>query len=276
MDGINYSQTNLGVYTYANTQARPRFWRRQFADAPTRAQVRFDVIFGLILPVLCFVFDPIVFRGNSNLLGYDGMYQRVRLFAYSASALEIATLACWLFVVRKYPAWSRPVGGVMAAGALFSFALGVLILPLSVIGLLFVGIGALGFIPFVTALVYLRNARRALRLNRTGTPVSGGATAAFVFGLAFALGMPAVAQRGATRIVRNASAEAVAGDRLSPRRRSVVRALTFLSGETFDDLVEDYRSESNAERRSLLSEAYWEVTGKDIKEYHPGHGPFDD
>jgi hypothetical protein len=121
LDGINYSQTNIGVYTYGGTcgdgNARPRFWRRQFADAPTRAQFRFDVMFGLVLPAFCFVFDPIVFRGATEILGRDGIYQRVRLFAYSASALEMATLACWLFVVRRYPAWSRPAGGVMAAGA---------------------------------------------------------------------------------------------------------------------------------------------------------------
>lgn len=279
MDSINYSQTNLGVYTYGlthvNTSVRPRFWRRQFGDAPTRAQLRFDVIFGLALPVLCFVFDPIVFRGDFNPLGQEGIYQRVRLFAYTASALEMTTLACWLFVVRKYPAWSRPAGGVLAAGAFFSFALGVAIAPFSVIGLLFVGIGALGFIPFVTALVYLRNACRALRLNRTGTPVRGGALAAFAFGLAFALGVPAVVQRGTTRIIRNASAEVVAGGRLSPRRRGVVRALTSLSGASFRDLVEQYHSETDRERKSLLAEAYWEVTGEDINDFY-SRRTFDD
>lgn len=265
MDSINYSQTNIGVYTYGNTSTRPRFWRRQFGDTPTQAQVRFDVIFGLVLPVLCFVFDPLVFRSSGGeIFGRDGIYQSVRLFAYSASALEMATLACWLFVIRRHPVWSRPAGGVMAAGALFAFALGLAILPFSVIGLLFAGVGGLGFIPFVTALVYLRNARRALRLNRACAPVRGGATAAFAFGLAFALAAPAVAQRGAKLIVRRASGEVYAGGVLSPGRRGVVRALTFLTGETFDGLVKDYDLESDADSKSRLAEAYWEVTGRDI------------
>lgn len=271
MQTINYSQTNIGVYTYGHTngnlQPRQRFWRRQFADAPTRAQVRFDVIFGLVLPVLCFVFDPIIFLGRISLHGHEGIYHRLRLFAYSASALEMLTLACWLFVIREYPVWSRPAGGVLAAGALFSFVLGLAILPFSVVGMLFVGVGALGFIPFVTALVYLRNARRALRLNRTGEPVRGGASAAFAFGLAFALGMPAAAQRGATRIVRNASAEVVAGGELSPQRMRVVRVLTFLSGETFDYLIREHGEEPDAERRQRLEEAYWEVTGEEMDAY---------
>jgi hypothetical protein len=265
VDSIKYSATNLGVYTYGNAHARPRFWRRQFDDSTTRAQLRFDVIFGLVLPVLCFVFDPVVFRGG--IVGGDGLYHRVRLFAYAASALEIATLACWLFLVRGFPAWSRPAGGVLAAGALFSFALGLAILPLSLIGLVFAGVGALGFIPFITAVVYLRNARRALRLNRTSIPVRGGAAVSFAFGLAFALGMPAVSQRGATRVVRRASEEVLAGGELSPQRQRVVRALTFLSGETFEDLVYQYSWESDAERRFRLEEAYWEVTGEEIGDF---------
>ncbi|HVF44768.1 MAG TPA: hypothetical protein VM936_17220 [Pyrinomonadaceae bacterium] len=281
MESINYSQTNMGVYTYVNACGnvpRPRFWRGQFGDAPTRAQVRFDVIFGLVLPVLCFAFDPIVFRGDTELVGGDGVYRQVRLFAYTASAIEMATLACWLFVIRRHPAWSRPAGGVMAAGALFSFALGVAILPFSVLGMLFVGVGALGFIPFVTALVYLRNARRALRLNRAGSPVRGGASAAFAFGLAFALGTPAAAQRGATLIIRGASAEVLAGGRLSPQRRRVVRALALLSGETFYDLVEEHGWQPDAERRFRLAEAYRQVTGGDITDYRyeHRHSPFDD
>jgi hypothetical protein len=281
LDSINYSQTNLGVYTYGgtcgNTQPRPRFWRRQFGDAPTRAQFRFDVIFGLVLPVLCFVFDPVVFRGGGGFaVGGDGIYREARLFAYTASALEMATLACWLFLVRRYPAWSRPTGGVMAAGAFFSFALGLAILPFSIVGLLFVGVGALGFIPFVTALVYLRNARRALRLNRAGAPVRGGALAAFVFGLAFALGMPAVAQRGARLILRSASAEVVAGGELSTPRRRVVRALTFLSGERFYYLVKEHGQESDSERRRRLAEAYREVTGEEIDDFYSRQHRFDD
>jgi hypothetical protein len=260
VDKVYFHPTNLGVYTHG----RPRFWKRQFDDTPTRKQFHFDVAFGLIIPILCFVFDPVVFRG-SDLVG-DGIYQRFRFIAYAASAIEMATLACWLFLVRQSPAWSRPAGGVLAAGAFFSFALGLAILPFSVVGLLFLGLGALGFVPFVTAVVYLRNARRALRLNRTGAPVRGGATASFVFGLALALGMPAVAQRLAARVISSASAEALAGGELSPRRRLVVRALVRVSGESLDDIVKQYSWEPDDARRTSLATAYWEVTGEYIDE----------
>ena len=274
MDKVYFHPTNLGVYThgdtyvntYSNTQGRPRFWRRQFDDTPTRKQFGFDVAFGLVIPVLCFAFDPVVFRGG--VINYEGLYQSFRLFAYTASALEIATLACWLFLVRDFPAWSRPAGGVLAAGAFFSFALGIAILPLSIIGFLFAGLGALGFIPFVTAIVYMRNARRALRLNRTGAHVRGGAAASFAFGLALALGMPAVAQHLSKRAIASASAEALAGGELSPGRRRVVRALVRVSGEGLDDIVKQYSLESDEARRDSLATAYWEVTGEDIDEVY--------
>jgi hypothetical protein len=242
VDKVYFHPTNLGVYTYgdtySNAQPRPRFCRRQFDDNPTRGQFRFDIAFGLVVPVLCFAFDPIVFHGGA--FTDEGVYHRFRLFAYAASAIEMATLACWLFLVRQFPTWSRPAGGVLAAGAFFSFAVGVAILPLSIIGLVFAGIGALGFIPFVTAIVYLRNARRALRLNRANAPVRGGAAAAFAFGLALALGAPAVSQRVATRVVNSARADALAGRELSPTRRLLVRAITLVSCDTFDETVECY------------------------------------
>ena len=263
MDNIYFQPTNLGVYNYG----RPRFRRRQFGDVPTRAQLNFDVAFGLVIPVLCFVFDPVVFRGN--ILGDGGAFQSFRLFAYAASVIEITTLACWLIVVRRFPAWSRPAGGVLAAGAFFSFALGVMILPLSIIGLLFVGIGALGFIPFVTAIVYLRNARRALRLNRTTGPVRGGALVSFAFGLFIALGLPAATQRGAKRAVRSAGAEILAGGELSPRRLRVARALTRVTGETFEYMAEEYSRQTDAERRARLAKAYAELKGEDIDNSRP-------
>jgi hypothetical protein len=258
VERIYLQPTNLGVYTYA----KPRFWRRQFDDATTRAQLRFDIAFGLVIPVLCFVFDPVVFRGW--LIG-EGIYARFQFFAYAASAVELTTLACWLFVVRKFPAWSRPAGGVMLAGTLFSFTLGVAILPFSLFGLMFVGLGALGFIPFVTAFVYLRNGLRALRLNRSAAPVRGAAYASFVFGAVVALGIPAAAQVGVERVVETASAEVIAGGEVSPAHARALRAISRFSRSSFDEIVWEYNRESDPTRKAHLAKSYAELTGRDIE-----------
>jgi hypothetical protein len=258
VDGVYFQPTNLDVYTYR----RPGFWRRQFDDATTKTQFRFDIAFGLVVPVLCFVFDPGVFHGW--LIG-EGIYGRFQFFVYASSAVEIVTLACWLFAVRRFPAWSRPAGGVMLAGALFSFMLGVAMLPLSLLGLVLFGLGALGFIPFLTAVVYLRNGVRALRLNRATAPVRGGAAAAFAFGLVVALGVPAAAQVGARRAVRSTFARVAEGEELSPRRACALRVLALVSGASFDDVARRYGRETDPARRERLAEAYAELTGGDIE-----------
>jgi hypothetical protein len=258
VDRVYFQPTNLDVYTYR----RQGFWRRQFDDATTPAQLQFDIAFGLVLPALCFLFDPVVFHGWLSRSG--GMYERFRLIAYGASAIEMTTLACWLVVVRRFPVWSRPAGGVMLAGALFSAAVGLSILPFSLLGLLFAGVGALGFIPFATAVVYLRNGRRALRLNRATRPVPGASLVSFAFGVALALGVPAAARVAVEREVESAFAEALTGGRLSPMKARALRALTLAAGPCLDGVANEYWSETDYARKAQLAKVYREVTGHEI------------
>ena len=42
------------------------FWRRQFQDRITGGQRKFDWFFGVIMPSICFFFDPIVFTTTMN------------------------------------------------------------------------------------------------------------------------------------------------------------------------------------------------------------------
>ena len=174
--------------------ARPRrtqgFWRRQFDDAPTPTQRRFDVLFGVVMPVLCFVFDPIVFK--SEIAGDGGLFQQYQFYAYTISALEMVALCTLLFAAGR--ARSRPaaLAGMLLAGAAFSLAVGMAILPFSVVGILFFFVGLLGFVPFLTAFVYLRNGWRAAgAAGLGGVGVPARAALALACGFVFALGAPA-------------------------------------------------------------------------------------
>jgi hypothetical protein len=168
-------------------QPRP-FWRRQFAEGVTPAQRRFDVIFGFVMPALCFFFDPIVFRDGFG--GELGLLSPWKFYAYTISALEMVALAAWLLRARGRGRPPAALGGVLLAGGLFSLAVGVLILPFSLIGLLFFLVGALGFTPLFTAVVYLRNGWRAAAPGRSGDDMSWRDAAAFVSGIVLALGVP--------------------------------------------------------------------------------------
>jgi hypothetical protein len=171
-------------------QLRP-FWRRQFSESVTPAQKHFDITFGFVMPVLCFVFDPFVFH---EWLSYEpGLLGRWQFYAYTISALEMVALAAWLF---KAGGGGRPpaaLGGMLLAGGVFSLVVGLVMLPFSLLGLIFF-VGVFGFTPFFTAVVYLRNGWRAANPGRSGDGLRAGAAAAFAFGFVLALGAPALAR----------------------------------------------------------------------------------
>lgn len=179
----------LGVDALAAPPARG-FWRSQFAEGATRAQRRFDIAFGIILPVLCFVFDPIVFRGW--FMGGGGVYGHFRSYAYTVGALEMVALAAWLLRAGGAGRPQAALGGVLFAGGIFSLAVGVLIMPLSLLGLIFFLAGVFGFTPFPTAVVYLRNGWRAAALGRPHDDMTWREAAEFALGFVFALGAPAL------------------------------------------------------------------------------------
>ncbi|HEX8118660.1 MAG TPA: hypothetical protein VF521_15400 [Pyrinomonadaceae bacterium] len=254
----------LGDARYA--QPRPRraggFWRRQFGDAPTRAQVKFDVLFGLVLPALCLYFDPLVFK--SWFESHGGVFGRFQLYAYTISALEMLALCAWLFAPRRVGARGALLAGVLFAGAGFAFVVGVFILPFSAIGVIFI-VGAFGFVPFPTGIVYLRNAWRAL--ERAGAGPTGRGVAALACGFIFALGVPAVAPVSLRLEVAAALSDVRAGRELSPARLRVLRRAAAVSGSAaYDEIVWEYSGERDPARRARLAKAYAEITaGGDIE-----------
>lgn len=232
------------------------FWQRQFDDAPTRAQRRFDVTFGIVMPILCLYFDPIVFSSKY----VDALYPNVQFYAYTISALEIVALCAWLCGAGRAGCGPALLAGVLLAGAGFSFVIGMVILPYSLHGLILL-LGALGFVPFLTALVYLRNSWRA-----AGTGLRGLAVFAFAFGFCFALLLPAVVHVSVTDEVAAALRDVSRGRELSPARLKVLRAAAAGSGSVvYDELVWAYYEERDPTRRARLARAYAEITvGGDI------------
>lgn len=153
---------------------RPGFWKRQFTGEPTYWQNFFDAIFGIVMPLICLVLDPVVFRGSDRVLAH------YRELAYTFIGGEIAVLTVWLALRERLGSGALFVAGPLLAGGLFALALHAWMLPMTLLGLVF-GIGILGFTPFLTAVTFLRNGVRAVatcryRLNwgsRTGILLAG-------------------------------------------------------------------------------------------------------
>jgi hypothetical protein len=149
---------NLNILDPA--QPKAGFWRRQFGEEVTRGQRRFDWAFGFFLPLICFYFDPVVFRSDAGLgTPLLGNYQ---IAAYFAGFVTTMTLVAWLLWRDRLGSASLFPASVLSIGAVISLLIGGAIFPYSVIGAIFL-IGFLGFTPLFTALIYARNAVRAFR-----------------------------------------------------------------------------------------------------------------
>lgn len=137
------------------------FWKRQFQQGPTAKQTIFDWAFGVLLPVACIFFDPIVFEGNGDraLLG------TYKPFAYLFTFASMMGLMAWLLWSDRLKGVSAAVAGLLFAGGTVALVLGMILFPFSAIGLI-VLIGALGFTPLFTAYVFFRNAVRSARVGR--------------------------------------------------------------------------------------------------------------
>jgi hypothetical protein len=141
--------------------SEPRFWKRQFERKVTRKQNVFDWLFGVILPVFCVMADPIIF--DSWLRNEEALFWMFKPFAYLLSFVSIMAMMAWLIWGDKLKGICAAISGLFFAGGLVSLGVGIVISPLSLIGILFLGIGLFGFIPLIAAFVYLRNATRAFR-----------------------------------------------------------------------------------------------------------------
>jgi hypothetical protein len=242
-------------------EGRRGFWRRQFQAEPTLPQLIFDVTGGMILPVLCLVFDPIFFRSG---LGRPPLFGDFQFFVYAMIAIEIVALGVWLAAGRRTGDWCGILAGVMLAGAVFAAGIGLIMLPFTVIGLAF-GIGLLGFTPFVTSLIYWRNARRAHRA--ASARMSRAALCLTLLpGAVVPFAAPAFAQWRVSRVIERSLSEVLGGNdaRANAAERRLVNLSWVVPGE-FDQMVWAYDVETNPARKERLALVYRNITGGDIE-----------
>jgi hypothetical protein len=236
------------------------FWKRQFAGNSTEPQLVFDIAFGLVAPILCFFFDPIVFKGG--LMG-PPILQPYQLFVYAVTALEVSLLAGSMLFGRRLGTWSRVIGGALISGSVVSAVIGVTILPYSLMGLA-VAIGLLGFIPFVTAFVYLRAGWRALK-NEDKKPAASLA-GALLAGAILSLGIPALVGLYVSRSASH-SIDTILHGNTQQAEIAVghLRWLPFIPQQNLEPLVQSYLIEKDPNRKVIIKNSYQALTGEDIE-----------
>jgi hypothetical protein len=261
MNGTGLGQAGLPRGRVTRRVRVRAFMRRQSDRSPTPGQLKFDIAFGFVLPLACFVLDPFVFK---TLNGGGGMLERFQTFAYVLTALEMLTLCLWLVARGRLGEWAPAAGGVLLAGALFCSAVGLVLLPFSIVGLVFI-VGALGFTPLLAGFVYLRNGARAVRLARNQHGFGVNFCGALVVGAALAFGVSALAGAGVSRFVSASVEGLLAGRDLSAAEFVALRLAVWLTDEEFDRLAWAYNAEADPARKARLAAAYRAATGGDAE-----------
>jgi len=238
-------------------EQRGGFWARQFDASPTSGQVVFDVVFGLLMPLFCFYLDPGIVRG-----GFSTPLGELNIFIYAFSGIAISALSIWLVFGQRMRSLTVGLGGVLLAGAVISASIGVMILPLTLIGILFV-IGLLGLVPFITGFVYLRNGMRAIAPSNPAAS-RWPRVAVAVFSALIAIGLPATAQWRVTEAVKQSITEILDENSVSIDV-PVARIKRLHLVVDIDRIVGEYEKETNTVRKERLARAYNGITGEEIE-----------
>src|SRR5258708_13212989 len=127
------------------TGARPfnqkkRFWKRQFTDTATKPQLVFDLLFGIVMPIICFYFDPGILRSEYPGDPYLSLGQHT-ITIYMFSGFAILGLMFWMGLRNQANRYPPLIEGLFVSSPTFSFLIGVLMLPASLIGLIIIKIG---------------------------------------------------------------------------------------------------------------------------------------
>lgn len=160
MQNLRLKEQPATIEVSTDDAAGPLSWReRHFQLEPTIRQQKFDWAFGVGLPLVCVAADPLVFRSWHGPGG--AMLGEYKIFAYTLGIVSIMSMAAWLLWGHRLGELRPYLGGLFLAGSAVSLIVGLILLPLSVIGIFFFW-GLLGFTPLFSSFVYFRNGLRAI------------------------------------------------------------------------------------------------------------------
>jgi hypothetical protein len=213
---------------------------------------------GITAPIICFALKPFLLGDDFELPGLR-FISIFWIFGYGVIGLGIATLALWLWRGARLGPWCGLVSGVLFACALFAGGLGLVLLPFSLIGL-FVIIGVLGFVPFLTAAIFADNAIRAFRQARRSLGKTRTWGTMFL-GAVLVIGVPGSLQSWISLSIYQAIDDVA---RAEPSGMAQIRK--WYPYAHVDQLVWSYADESDPTRKDRLARAYRELTGQDVEQ----------
>lgn len=242
---------------------RVGFWRRQFTPIPTRAQDTFDSIFAVVMPILVLVADPIVFKGRNGLWN-QALLADYQLLAYVVCTIQIGLFLTWRTWRRSLVRFAPVFAGIFFVGAAFSGVIGVVLLPLSVIGLI-VLIGVLGFTPLLTSFVYLRNGVRVARLQSPGATAQHRLMVA-VMSAVLVTALPVLTTWQVERSISATVDHLIDADLAQSQDAArQLKWFRFIPEKYSNRIAVAYVNSVDPVKRQTLNEAYRNITGEDLE-----------
>jgi hypothetical protein len=232
------------------------FFRRQFQAEATLKQKIFDWTFGVFLPVICVLADPIVFKGYG--LGKGAFLAGGKPFCYLLSFTSIMAMMAWLIWGARLRWLNSFLAGLFAVGSFVSLVVGIVLFPLSLIGIFFI-IGIFGFTPLLSAFVYLRNSSRAFQSSKSVFKMNA-LISSFVLSTILSFTIPMLVNSKISNIFIEMNSGDAKTIRLNAEKLKYIYPLV-----NFDVLGGHDCNLPNSERHQALAEVYQRFTGESIE-----------
>ena len=235
------------------TERQPNAW-----SSPRRS----DLFWGLIAPLLCLLLNPTVMC--ERLFSPTGWEQQYNVFVYLVLAIGATAVSFVQFQSPPAHAWDAVLAGLLLCCGAIIFGVALLLAPRSIFALRFL-VGIFGFIPFITAFVWLRTGAWLLQRTRSSMPAPL-VKMSLALSVLVALGIPTVIQTYASFKVSQAVSDILSTE---PYRASAaiqtLQSAFWCPITCFDPIALAYNSSaSNPLRKDTLAQTYQTITGQDV------------
>lgn len=156
----------LALILSAVAMARPATWYR------SGVRLAFDLTWGIVIPLVCLAYDPGIFRDGYIFSSPTGppafdpsVWGAQTVFIYASLGYQMLLLAFWIGWGHAFSRVAGFVAGGLWVGFLAAILIGLILFVPALFGLI-VGIGAMGFAPWLTAYVFFRRAAEAQDASR--------------------------------------------------------------------------------------------------------------
>jgi hypothetical protein len=132
---------------------------------------------------------------------------------------------------------------------------------------MFLLIGALGFTPFLTALVFFRNGFRALRSNVNNSTLPYRLSIATLSAV-LVIGLPSLVSIQLDRSISASVDTVIAGDVMTAEAAAAkLKWFRFVPAKHSQEIASAYSLEQDPAKRDVLRRVYRNITGEDIDAY---------